>query len=252
MNQQVKIIFLHQSDGKNIWRGETSRLAYKIFKRGSVQKWFAEYNKSKGTNYQVQETYFPNKKGGYDGKNYPYDYYNVWVKNAGDKDYMNEPTLEVLTKKYNVIIWKHCHPVCNILPDSGKGNVDSEEKRIENYKLQYEKLKEKMRSFPNTKFIVWTGAVLTKANTNPESAQRAKEFFTWVKEKWDEPGDNIFLWDFYDLETEGGLYIKDEYASTTMDPHPSRAFSTKVYPLFCKRIVDVIEGRGDSSSIAGK
>jgi len=252
MNKQVRIIFLHHSTGKNIWRGDVSKLSYKIFKKSAVQKWFSKYNRQNSTNYQIEETYFPNDKGGYGWKNYPYDYYNIWVKHEGDKDYMNEPMLESLTKKYDVIIWKHCYPVCKILPDSGQGDINSEEKRIENYKLQYNKLKEKMHSFPNTKFIVWTGAVLTKESTDPESAQRAKDFFTWVKQQWDEPGDNIFLWDLYELETEGGLYFKDEYASTAKDPHPSVAFSTKVYPFFCKRITDVIEGRGDSASITGK
>ena len=165
---------------------------------------------------------------------------------------MNEPTLETLTQKYNIIIWKHCFPVSDILPDNGQGNVNSEEKRIENYKLQYQKLKEKMRSFPKTKFLVWTGAALTKQRTSPESAQRARDFFTWVREQWDEPGDNIFLWDFYELETEGGLYMKDEYAQGLKDPHPSKTFATKVFPLFCKRIVNVIEGKGDASSKTGQ
>ena len=252
MNQQVKIIFLHHSTGKNIWRGETSRLIYKIFKRGSVQKWFTKFNKNNGTDYQIEEMNFPNNEGGYGWKNYPFDYYNIWIKNEGDKDFMNEPTLETLTQKYNVIIWKHCFPVSDILPDNGQGNVNSEEKRIENYKLQYQKLKEKMRSFPKTKFLVWTGAALTRERTSPESAQRARDFFTWVREQWDEPGDNIFLWNFYELETEGGLYMKDEYAQGLKDPHPSKTFATKVFPLFCKRIVNVIEGRGDTSSKTGR
>lgn len=252
MNSKVNIIFLHQSTGKNIWRGETSRVFYKIFKRGDVQSWFLRFNKNYETHYRAEEFYFPKVNGGYDGKNYPYDYYNIWVKHAGDKAFMGEPTLEMLTKKYDVIIWKQCYPVGEILPDTGQGEVDSKEKRIENYKLQYEKLKEKMKSFPNTKFIVWTGAALTKARTTPEQAQRASDFFKWVKEQWDEPGDNIYLWDFNQLETAGGLYMKDEYASGPSDPHPNKDFSKWAAPLFCQRIVDVIEGRGDSSSLTGQ
>lgn len=252
MKSDVHIIFLHHSTGKDIWKGATSRVAYKIFKRGDVQKWFSRFNKKNNTNYQIEEMYFPGNEGGYGWKNYPYDYYNIWIKNEGDKDFMKEPTLESLTKKYKVIIWKHCFPVGDILPDVGQGDVNSEEKRVENYKLQYNKLKEKMRTFPNTTFIVWTGAALTKERSTPEKAERAKEFFTWVKEQWDEPGDNIFLWDFNELETEGGLYMKDEFAAGPVDPHPNKAFSTRVAPFFCKRIVDVIEGRGDSYSKTGQ
>ena len=102
----------------------------------------------------------------------PYDYYNIWVKNAGDAPYQGEPTLEMLTKQYDVIVWKHCFPVGSILPDTGKPDVDSDEKRLENYKLQYAALKEKMRSFPDTKFIVWTGAAPTRHHDPDEGAAR--------------------------------------------------------------------------------
>ena len=251
MSKRANIIFLHQSTGKDIWRGETSKVWYKIFKKGSVQKWFADYNKTNGTDYNINEVYFPNYKGGYPGKNYPFDYYNIWIKHEGEKDFMNEPTLETLTQKYDVIIWKHCFPVGVILPDTGKGDVNADKKTLENYKLQYLALKKKMKSFPNTTFIVWTGAALTKARTNPEQAQRAIDFFNWVKKEWDEPGDNIFIWDFNELQTKGGLYCKDEYASGEADPHPSKSFAVKAYPLFCQRVVDVMEGRGDTSPITG-
>jgi len=252
MSSKVNIIFLHHSTGMNIWKGETSRVAYKIFKSGDVQKWFRQFNKKHKTDYQIEQMNFPNNEGGYGWKNYPYDYYNIWIKNEGYKNFMNEPTLELLTEKYNVIVWKHCFPVGNIMPDVGPGNVNSEEKSIENYKLQYSLLKEKMRSFPKTKFIVWTGAALTKESTTSEKAQRAKDFFNWVKEQWDEPRDNIFLWDFNELETENGLYLKDEYAASHTDPHPNKTFASRVAPLMCQRIVDVVEGRGDFASKTGE
>ena len=88
-----------------------------------------------------------------------------------------------------------------------------------------------MRSFPDTKFIVWTGAALTEATTTPDEAQRTREFFDWVKAEWDEPGDNIFLWDFYELETEGGPYLKPEYASAPDNPHPTPEFGAEGRPL---------------------
>ena len=73
-----------------------------------------------------------------------------------------------------------------------------------------------------------------------------------MKEEWDEPGDNIFLWDFYELETEGGLYVKDAYASGGGDSHPNTGFCTQVAPYLGQRLVNVIEGRGDSTRIDGK
>ena len=158
---------------------------------------------------------------------------------------MEEPTLEMLSKKYDVIVFKHCYPVSGILPDTGSPDVSSSEKRLENYRLQYEALAAKMRSLPDTKFIVWTGAAQVRSATDEEQARRAREFFEWVTHEWDRPGDNIFVWDFYGLETEGGLYLRDEYAKSATNSHPNEAFARRAAPLLGQRIVDVIEGRGD-------
>ena len=236
MARDTKVIFLHHSTGECIWKG-------------GVSKWFETYNKANKTAYSVKEQNFP-KDSPYGWKNYPYDYWNIWIKHAGQKPYKQEPTLEILTKQYNVIVFKHCFPVSEIEDDTGKGDVSSSEKRIENYKLQYQALKKKMRQFPKTRFLVWTGATLTKENTDEASGRRAKAFFKWVRSKWDERGDNIYLWDFYKLETEGGLYMKQEHSSGG-DPHPNERFSRKVSPLFAQRIVDVINGSGDVNSITG-
>jgi len=63
---------------------------------------------------------------------------------------------------------------------------------------------------------------------------------------------NCFVWDLYELETEGGLYLKPEYAPEPTNSHPSEEFSRRVAPLMCQRIVDVIEGHGDSGSLTGE
>lgn len=233
---KAKILFLHHSTGECVWNG-------------GVKEWFTAYNKTSKTEYEIAEQAFP-KDDPYGWNNYPYDYWNIWVKHAGGKPYKSEPTLEMLTPKYDVIVFKHCYPVSAIEEDAGKGDVAGEEKRIENYKLQYEALKKKLREFPKTKFILWTGAALVKGETDEDSAKRAKTFFQWVREKWDEPGDNIYIWDFRELETEGGLYLKSAYAAG--DSHPNEKFSKQVAPLFCQRVVDVIRGAGDTGSVTGK
>jgi hypothetical protein len=233
---KAKILFLHHSTGQCIWDG-------------GVQEWFEKYNKANKTEYEITEQAFP-KDSPYGWNNYPYDYWNIWVKHAGAKAYKDEPTLEMLTPKYDVIVFKHCFPVSGIEEDNGKGDVASEDKRIENYKLQYDALKKKLREFPKTKFILWTGAALKKSETDADAAKRAKAFFDWVREKWDEPGDNIFVWDFRALETEGGLYLKD--ANAQGDSHPSEKFSKKAAPLFSQRVVDVIREEGDKGDITGE
>ena len=240
MSKDNNVIFLHHSTGKTILRGATSKYLYKVFKNGDIQKWFRKYNKNNKTNYIFEDLYFP-KKSLYGANNDPYDYYNIWVKNAGNNPFMEEPTLEILTKEYDLIIWKHCFPIGNIKEDTGNPDINSKEKRLENYKLQYNALKKKMHSFPNTKFIVWTGAALARDKTTQEKAKRMQEFVNWVKNDWNKKNDNIFIWDFYSLETEGDLYIKEKYTAGKGDSHPNKSFSKKVAPLFGERIIEVFE-----------
>ncbi len=228
----MKIVFLHHSTGKVVWDG-------------GVKKWFKDNGRNGGGKYDISEMDFPGEKP-YGWNNYPYDYWNIWVRNAGPGKYMGEPTLEILTKKYDMIVFKHCFPVSEILPDTGNPDIASSEKRIENYRLQYGALREKMRSFPETKFLVWTGAALVRQRSDERQGAAAKEFAGWVIEEWDEPGDNIFVWDFFALETEGGIFLQDRYAESETNSHPNKSFAQKAAPLMCRRIVDVIEGRGDA------
>ena len=235
MPANTKIRFLHHSTGGVIWGG-------------GVSEFFDGYNASSSKSYEITEQEFP-KSDPYGWKNYPYDYWNIWVSHGGDQEYMTEPTLEILTKSYGVIVFKHCFPVSGIEAD-GTPDVADETKTVANYKLQYEALKAKMHSFPGNRFLVWTGAALKQSETNQDQGQRAKAFFDWVKGTWDEKGDNIFVWDFWQLETEGGLYLTEANASS--DSHPNSTFASKVAPLLGQRIVDVIEGRGDTGSLTGE
>jgi len=234
----ARIIFLHHSTGEVIWEG-------------GVPEWFDEYNSENDTDYQITAQDFP-KDSPYGWENYPYDYWNIWVDHAGNSPYKSEPTLEILASDYNVIVFKHCFPVSDIEPDYGPGEVDSSEKTSANYKLQYDALKDKMHEFPETTFVVWTGAAQVAGATEADYAQRAQEFFNWVKNDWDEAGDNIYIWDFYELETEGGLYLANANAADPYDSHPSPSFATKVAPLFGQRLVDIIAGRGDNTSLTGE
>ena len=161
----------------------------------------------------------------------------------GPKPFMEEPTLEILTKQYDVIIFKHCFPVSRINADTGSPDINSDVKSIENYKLQYDALKKKMHEFPENKFIVWTPAANTKLKSKEDEALRTREFYNWMVNEWDEKGDNIFIWDFYNYETEGGLYLTDSNAHSPDNSHPGVEFSSRVALLFGQFIVDVIESK---------
>ena len=144
----MNIIFLHHSTGGVIWNGNNH----------SLKQLFKEYNKEFDTNYFIKEQKFP-KKSPYGWNNYPFDYYNIWVKNAGDKPYMEEPTLEMLTKDYQVVIFKHCFPVSDIQSDLDMPDINSHMKTLANYKLQYLALRDKLHEYPDTKFIISPAAI---------------------------------------------------------------------------------------------
>lgn len=244
------IVFLHHSTGGNVWNGNLPG-GVPAEEASTVPGWFTDYNAQNGTAYHIEELEFP-KAEPYGWKNYPYDYYNIWVKNAGDAPFMEEPTLEMLTADNDMIIFKHCFPVSNIKEDTGTPDIDSPEKRIENYKLQYEALKNKMYEFPDTKFVIWTGAALVKKKTSEDNAKRAKEFFDWVRNEWDTQGDNIYLWDMYELETEGNLYLQNKNARNKKDSHLDADFAGKAAKLFSQRIADIIETNGKKTSLTGE
>lgn len=91
-----------------------------------------KYNKKNKINYFIYELTFP-KALQYGWKDYPFDYYNIWGKNAGESSYKGEPTLEMLTKEYDIIIFKHYFTVSHILEDTGAPDINSDIKRIVNY-----------------------------------------------------------------------------------------------------------------------
>jgi len=255
-DSMYKIVFLHHSTGGVIWEGDLSQVDPSIVSenpkiKAQIPLLFAHYNDNGQQNYSISELNFP-KASPYGWNNYPYDYYNIWVKNAGNKAYLKEPTLEILTEDYNVIVFKHCYPVSNIVPDAIALDIDSDIKSLQNYKLQYQAIKEKMHEFTDTKFIVFTGAVQVKALLTEEEANRAREFYTWVTQEWDQPDDNIFIWDLYELQTEGGLYFKDEYAVSSDDSHPNKTFAGRAANLLFDRLIDVIENNGLTTSLTGE
>lgn len=259
----MNIIYLHHSTGSVIWQGSKTTLVTKVIRKitsrlsdvagnkARLPLLFSKYKVENGKDYLIKEMIFP-KASPYGWHNYPYDYYNIWVKNAGNEPFMEEPTLEILTKQYQVVIFKHCFPVSNIQADKDSADINSDYKSLANYKLQYTALRDKLHEFPDTKFILFTGAALVKSAVSEDEARRAKEFFRWVIEEWDLPRDNIHLWDLYSLETEGGLYFKDEYASSPGDSHPNGEFAARVSQLLFNRIIDVIEKDGTGTRLDGE
>jgi hypothetical protein len=227
LGDAVSIVFLHHSTGGVVWDG-------------GVADWF--------TTHTITAPDYP--AAPYPWQNYPYDYWHLWVEGGGMAASEGVPTLETLTAENPVVVFKHCFPVAGMVADDGSPDIASQAKTRANYELQYEALKARLLSFPDNRFIVWTGAALRESETSIEAATLARDFFQWVKDVWDEPGDNIYVWDFWQLETAGGLYLTVDNASG--DSHPNGTFAQAVAPLFSQRIIDVIDGYGDLRSLTGE
>jgi hypothetical protein len=259
---QTRIGFLHHSTGRAIWNGGKGSIisrvkrklgvvfGCKVTGRSLMQSLFIQNNRRFGTKYKAEALIFP-KETPYGWNNYPFDYYNIWVKNAGPKPFLQEPTLELLTQEYQLIMFKHCYPVSNIQPDRDAADINSDYKSLANYKLQYLALRDKLHQFPNTNFIVWTGAAQVKPRTHEDEAKRSREFSNWVMNEWDLPDDNIFVWDFYGLQTEGQLYFQDKFSQLESNSHPNDVFSKSAARLLFQRMVDVIESGGTATSPTG-
>ncbi len=71
-------------------------------------------------------------------------------------------------------------------------------------------------------------------------------------EEWDLPGDNIYIWDLYSLQTEGGLYFKEEYSASIRDSHPNEDFASMASKLLFNRIIDVIENQEGNTQLTGE
>jgi len=101
----IDIVFLHHSTGKVIWRGGKDPIIFRIAgrlgtkfadraeQRAALPSLLNKYSRQQGIDIRIREVAFP-KASPYGWNNYPFDYYNIWVKNAGDQPFTEEPTLE--------------------------------------------------------------------------------------------------------------------------------------------------------------
>ncbi len=245
LSTNAKILFLHHSTGENVWGGGTIS-----GNPGSCRYWLNQYNSAHGTNYQVTETWFPGDPSGvpYPSDNFPYDFWNVWCNPNKDAAAQTQTTLETFVSQYDMIIFKHCFITSYIQPDTGTPDVTSPSRTLENYKAQYAVLKAKLDSFPGTRFLVWTGAAGV-SSAALEERQRARAWCDYVKNTWDQADDNIFIFDFFELESGGGNCLLPEY--DTGDGHPNATCSAMAAPKFCQRLIDVAQGLGDSRPLTG-
>ncbi len=233
-----KVVFLHHSTGRN------------VFTEGNVKALIDEYNKANHRSVEFTARIFPNTP--WPWSNYPFDYWKLWIDGSCSSQNPNIECIQTLAKKYDMVIMKHCYPGSAIKPNTGKPDVTSETKTLENYKEQYRALRSLFDSFPDTKFMVWTLAPLHRMATTPEAAGRAREFVEWVKNDWlkedNKPHPNIYIFDFFchlaelDANPAQGvrycLRYDFERDHSKGDSHPNLAANKHAGPLFVKAVTD--------------
>lgn len=236
-----KVIFLHHSTGGN------------VYYEGKVKEWIDDYNLNNNSHFELTERAFPNEP--YEWKNYPFDYWNLWINQACDPGKPGIECINTLCRDYKMIIFKHCFPGADILEDTGNQDVGSERKSLENYKVQYRALLDMMDQYPGNLFIVWTLAPLHRLATTPENALRANEFAGWVKNEWlTEDGKshkNILIFDFWGMtaakeEIPGQgqancLRYEYEKSHESGDSHPNVMANETVGPVFARFITDAFK-----------
>ncbi len=238
-----EIIFLTHSVGSG------------LYKEGKIAERFTQYNADHGTDYLINRRSYPEEP--YPWDNDPYDYWNVWVNGTCSSNVTGYGCLSSIVEKYDVVIMKHCYTAARIEPDIGAPDIASNRKSIENYKLQYRAIRDRLDSYPETKFIVFTLTPRHRLRTDAAQAARAKSFADWVKNEWlQEDGKehgNIFIFDWWGYIAENNpapeqgavncLRYDYEKDHSSDNSHPNLLANETMGPVFANYIVETIEGR---------
>lgn len=240
-NADVKIGFLHQETAESIWYCNTE----KKINKNSLPALVKKLNKSQEKSCSIENIFYPNNTDSLDvRKNTLFDYYDLWVQ----KSESNNISLESLTNKYDIISIvfatefskvQHVEFIDSLEIFDSTAYVDSPKRTLLNYKVQFEALKTELNKFPDTKFIVWTAPPLAVFNTNYGEAKFAHEISEWMIHVWDEPSDNIFIFDYRTLGTGDEVYLNPEYSIEKRSSVPNDAFAQIVANEFVNFIKSI-------------
>lgn len=229
-----RVLFLHHSTGAKILGGGVT----------------AAYKKLRADDTFSDELYPTNKYGGTEDPNLwvngPQEYDYLWAgtdpSNPGAR-HRNQKSLDDLVGAADIIILKHCFTTGDMDADQPSSPYDFH-RRLTNFKTAYTNLKKKLTEdkYKKTKFIFWT---IPPRSNKTQSADN-ETFRKWVLNDWDEKGDNIFVFDYRHLVTQG-KNDKMPGGFTTDGGHPSTTMAKAAAPCFAQRVADVANGDGDKA-----
>jgi hypothetical protein len=135
--------------------------------------------------------------------------------------------------QHEVIIFKSCFPTSNITSDE----------QLRQYQEWYLGMRQVMDQHPDHLFIAVTPPPLNPAETDPETAARARAFADWLTSDDFLAGHpNLSTFDLFDLLAEDDPAVPDfnmlraEYREGT-DSHPNQFANETVGPIFADFII---------------
>ena len=138
--------------------------------------------------------------------------------------------------QHEVIIIKSCYPNSDITSDE----------YLANDKAYYLAMRDTVDKHPDKVFIIVTTPPLNPAETNLETAARAREMADWLKsEEFLKGYPNLFTFDFFSYLADDNPtspqfnMLRKEYQEGT-DSHPNRLANETIGPAFVQYVIQSI------------
>jgi hypothetical protein len=227
-------VFLHHSTGGCIWGPNGSST--------SVPQEVSRYNASHGftgsDSVRMEQAGWPVN---------PWD--NEWER--WHRIFDNKDTLEAdirpYLNDYPIVVIKSCFPSSSISGiGSSSDTANPAGKTVANYKWHWRSIVEKMRSIPETFFVIWTNAPLVASQTNDQQALLSDAFCRWAKDTlangldymFGQFPENVYVFDFFHKLAGQEGKLQPQYAASSGDSHPNAAATALVAPQFVKEVFD--------------
>lgn len=134
--------------------------------------------------------------------------------------------------QYEVIAFKSCYPTSDIQSDE----------QLEEYRSYYLSIRDRMDEYPDKIFVVVTPPPQVPANTDAETATRARAFADWLaSDEYLGGHPNVFTFDFFDLLADPSANtLRVDYQAEEEDAHPNELANETIGPLFADFIDEAV------------
>ncbi|MCA9371507.1 hypothetical protein KC726_01280 [Candidatus Woesebacteria bacterium] len=235
-----KVLFIHHSTGANLIRQGHIRALLKE-QAPDIAFWDHSYNLY--PHFPRVLSYLTYHYGLKDdrGKRLFYDY-DIVLSNNSPKEYQEifsrDPADLTLSEilSYDLVATKNCFPTSGI----------TSEKELEEKKMFYRLIRDDMRRYKDTQFIIFTPPPLRRETTTPASAHRAHKLATFMSAPtFVKHTPNVAAFDFFDLlsDSTGGNshMLKRAYCPLLpIDSHPNGRANREIAPQFVKLLISLV------------